>query len=86
MTVLEPKGSPRTRRRLGLLALLAVPVGLILAACGSMSKNTLRAELEALDKNGPLADLGLRSLEVELDLGDGPTALSALYAFVPARD
>lgn len=87
-TTPAPPRRPSTRRLLSLLsllALLAVLVGLALAASSSMSKQSLRTELEALGKNGPLADIGLRSLDIELDLGDGPTAITVLYARVPGH-
>ncbi|MFT7679844.1 MAG: pimeloyl-ACP methyl ester carboxylesterase [Planctomycetota bacterium] len=88
-TPAAPPQRPSTRRRLSLLALLAllaVPAGLALAVNSSMSKQSLRTELEVLGKNRPLADIGVRSLDVELDLGDGPATISVLYARVPARD
>ena len=74
-------------RRL-LLASVALTLGgaLLMGGCSSMSKADLRLRLEALETNRPLADLGLETAPMTVDLGDGPRELELVYAHVPAAD
>ena len=56
----------------------------LVAACGSMSKDTMETKLAALGKNQPLVERGLRRLPIVCDLGAGSVTLELVHSFVPA--
>jgi len=76
-----------TRRRLLLAsAVLTLGSALLLGGCSSLSKADLRLDLEALASNRPLAEAGLRTIQMTVDLGSGPEELELVYAHVPAAE
>lgn len=79
-------GLKRTARVLVVLLVASVLFGFSVLSCSSLSKEDLREELLALDKNRPLAALGLTNerLSVAFD-GAEPRTAEFVYAHVPAR-
>lgn len=60
--------------------------GSTLVACSSTSKETVLAELQAIDKNRPVAEAGLERGTVRLEHGGETRELELLYHHAPAAD
>lgn len=78
------RGKLAVRIGLGVVAMAALGATLVLAGCASMPKSKIREQLLALEKNRPVADLGLESLTMRADLDDrGERDYELVYLHVP---
>lgn len=67
----------------GAVALAAGGAAALLGGCGSLSKEAMRERLLDLPVNRPVAQVGLSSLSIEVDLADGPRTFELTYLRVP---